>query len=205
MPPKKDRPVPEQLSEQALDTLFRDARTYNNWLDKDIEEDTLHRLYDLLKWGPTSANCSPARFLFCRSVEAKARLAGHAMATNAEKIRKAPVTVIVAQHPRFYDWIPELFPHNPDAREWFAPNPDLAETTMFRNATLQGAYLIVAARALGLDCGPMSGFDNAAVDADFFADSEWRSNFLCSIGYGDPESIFPRHPRLDFDQACSVL
>ena len=192
------------LTDEALDTIFRQARSYSKWQDKDVSDVTIEALYDLLKWGPTSANCSPGRFVFVKSPEAKERLANNVMSGNVEKVKTAPVTAIVAQHPRFYDWIPDLFPHNPDARNWFAPNPDVADATKFRNATLQGAYLIIAARSLGLDCGPMSGFDNAGVDQEFLAGTELESNFLCSLGYGDPESLHPRLPRLSFDQACRV-
>lgn len=193
------------LPDAALDRLFREARSFNGWKGRPVADLTLQALYDLLKWGPTSANCSPARFLFLMSEDAKARLRPHLMPGNVEKVMTAPVTVVIAHDLAFYDRIPELFPHNPGAREWFSTDEQVAQTTAFRNGTLQGAYLIMAARALGLDCGPMSGFDNAGVDAEFFKGTRIRSNFLCALGYGDPASLFPRSPRLPFDEACSIL
>ncbi len=206
------------LSEQALDVLFRKARTHNSWLDKPVSDDLLHRLYDLMKWGPTSANCCPARILFLRTAEAKQRLRPALSPTNVEKTMKAPVTAIIAHDMKFYELLPRLFPHNPGAREWFSNSPELAEVTAFRNGTLQGAYFILAARSLGLDCGPMSGFDNAKVDEEFFpapvSKSEpeevmptgpVKSNFLCNLGYGDPTKLFPRGPRLEFEEACKLL
>lgn len=207
------------VGEQALDTLFRKARTYNSWLDKPVSDDLLRQLYDLMKWGPTSANCSPARILFLRTPEAKQRLKPALSPTNVEKTMKAPVTAIIAYDLKFYERLPRLFPHNPGAREWFSNAPDLAETTAFRNGTLQGAYFILAARSLGLDCGPMSGFDNAKVDAEFFRapagkdgpaeevipTGPLKSNFLCNLGYGDPAQLYPRSPRLAFDEACKLL
>ncbi|GER05902.1 putative malonic semialdehyde reductase RutE [Iodidimonas muriae] len=193
------------LNPTALDTLFRKARSYNRWQDKLVSGETLQALYDLLKWGPTSANCSPARFVFLQSEAAKARLKPLVMGSNAIKVMTAPVVAIVAWDAEFYDKIPQLFPHNPEARDWFAHDADVAHQTAFRNSTLQGAYLMLAARALGLDCGPMSGFDNKAVDAEFFPDSQIKSNFLCAIGYGSTDELFPRSPRLAFDDACQVL
>lgn len=192
------------LDDQALDTLFRNARTQNAWTSKPISDEMLHALYDVLKWGPTSANSSPARFVFLRSQQARERLLPALSAGNVAKTMQAPVTVIVAYDPTFYDRLPELFPHA-DARAWFANNAVLAEETAFRNGTLQGAYLITAARALGLDCGPMSGFDRATVDAEFFAANGWKSNFLVSLGEGDPAALFPRSPRLAFAAACEIL
>jgi len=163
----------------------------------------LRELYELMKWGPTSANLSPARILFLRTKEAKERLRPALMAGNVEKTMAAPVTAIVAYDTEFYETLPTLFPHT-DARSWFAGKPALIESTAFRNGTLQGAYMIIAARALGLDCGPMSGFDNARVDAAFFPDGKWKSNFLCNLGYGDPASVKPRNPRLSFEEACRI-
>jgi 3-hydroxypropanoate dehydrogenase len=189
----------------GLDLLFREARTHNKWHEDAISDETLHELHDLLKQGPTSANCSPARFLFLRTKEARERLAPALSSGNLAKTMAAPVTVIVAYDPKFYEHLPTLFPHNPDATSWFTSNESLAATTAFRNGTLQGAYLILAARALGLDTGAMSGFDNAKVDAEFLADRGWRSNFLVNLGKGDPEGVFARSPRLSFDEACVLL
>ena len=193
------------LDDAALDTLFREARSHNKWRDEPVSDDTLIALHGLLKWGPTSANSSPARFLFLRTKEAKERLAPALSAGNLDKTMAAPVTVIVAYDPRFYDHLPTLFPHNPDARSWFTGNDALAATTAFRNGTLQGAYLMLAARSLGLDVGAMSGFDNDKVDAEFLAADAWRSNFLCNLGYGDSEGLFARSPRFDFADACRLL
>lgn len=191
------------LDAAALDQLFRSARTHNAWQAKDVPDALLHELYDLLKWGPTSANSSPARFVFVKSAEAKAKLKGTLSPGNLDKTMSAPVTVIVAQDMAFYEKLPQLFPHA-DARSWFAGNDALIETTAFRNATLQGAYLIMAARALGLDTGAMSGFDNAKVDAAFFAGTTVKSNFLVNLGYGDVAGLFPRSPRLSFDDAARI-
>ncbi len=192
------------LDDAALDALFREARTQNGWSDMPVSESELHHLYDLLKFGPTSANSSPARFAFLRSAEAKARLSPALSPGNVEKTMAAPVVAVVAEDPRFYDHLPKLFPHG-DARAWFAGNPALAEETAFRNSTLQGGYLIMAARAAGLDVGPMSGFDRAKVDEIFFADSGWKSNFLVCLGHGNGENLFPRAPRLDFSEACREI
>jgi 3-hydroxypropanoate dehydrogenase len=192
------------LDGDALDQLFRSARTQNKWQDRPVPDSLLERLYDLLKWAPTSANSSPARFIFIRTGEAKAKLKEALSPGNIEKTMLAPVTVIVATDPYFYDHLPKLFPHA-DAKSWFAGNFSLAEETANRNATLQGAYLILAARALGLDCGPMSGFRNATVDRLFLNDTSWKSNFLINLGYGDPAGIFPRNPRLAFDEACRLV
>lgn len=191
------------LDGPALDTLFLQARTYNAFSGQ-VDEATLRRLYDLLKFGPTTANSGPARFVFVRSKDAKARLAPALDEGNRDKTLAAPVTVIVAHDLRFYDKLPVLFPHV-DAKSWFDTKPAAAiETIALRNGSLQGAYLILAARALGLDCGPMSGFDNARVDAAFFAGTSIRSNFLVNLGHGDAASIFPRSPRLGFDEACRI-
>lgn len=191
------------LDAAALDQLFRTARSQNKWQDRPIADAKLEELYDLLKYGPTSANSSPARFVFVRTAEGKAKLKEVLSAGNIEKTMTAPVTVIVAHDPKFYDQLPKLFPHA-DARSWFAGNEALANTTAFRNGTLQGAYLMLAARALGIDSGAMSGFDTARTDELFFADSGWKSNFLVNLGYGDPEGLFERHPRLGFDEACRL-
>ena len=193
------------LGDEALDLLFRKARSYNAWLDRDVSEEQIHAIWELMKFGPTSANQLPARLVWCRSPEAKQRLARHAMEKNRPKITGAPVCVIVGMDLEFHEQLPWLFPHT-DARSWFAGSEDLRKANAFRNSSLQGAYLMLAARALGLDCGPMSGFDNAAVDADFFAaEPNWKSNFICSIGYGDPASIFGRSPRPDFDTFNRIL
>lgn len=193
------------IDQGALDALFNNARSHNKWTDREVSDETLRQLYDLLKFGPTSANSSPARFVFLRGKEAKDKLAPALSSGNLEKTLAAPVVAIVAYDPRFYDQLPRLFPHNPDAKSWFTSNEGLAATTAFRNATLQGAYLIIAARALGLDAGPMSGFDNAKVDEAFLSDRGWRSNFLVNLGYGDPAGLFDRSPRLAFDEACVLL
>lgn len=207
------------LNEEGRKLLFRDARTHNEWLDKPVSDDTLRELYELMKWGPTSVNCCPARILFLRTPEAKARLLPALAPGNVEKTRSAPVTAIIGYDGRFYDMLPKLFPHT-DARAWFVDTPELAEVTARRNSSLQGAYLIVAARAVGLDCGPMSGFDQAKVDHEFFPaapkdgnafnqeyfpDSHVKTNFICNLGYGDATKLFPRSPRLDFDEACKLL
>ena len=192
------------ITQDALDQLFTDARTHNVWQDKPVEADLLRAVWDLTKMGPTSANCNPARIVFVVSDEAKARLKPCLAEGNVTKTMSAPVTAIIGSDQKFYDRLGELFPHT-DARPWFAGNDAMIESTAFRNSTLQGAYFMLAARALGLDCGPMSGFDNDAVDGEFFAGTSVKSNFLCSIGYGSGEDMFPRSPRLDFDDACSVL
>jgi 3-hydroxypropanoate dehydrogenase len=191
------------LSADAFDQLFRQARTYNAF-SGEVDDATLERLYDLLKWGPTTGNSCPARFVFVKSAEAKARLEPALDAGNHDKTMAAPCTVIVAYDLDFYEKLPVLFPHT-DAKSWFDGKPDSdLETICLRNGSLQGAYLILAARALGLDCGPMSGFDNAKVDAAFFAGTRWRSNFLVNLGKGDPSSIFARSPRLSFAEACRI-
>lgn len=191
------------LPDPALDQLFRDARTYYSWADTPVGEPAIRALYELVKLGPTSANCSPARFVFCVSDDAKEKLAACASAGNAPKIRQAPVTAIVGFDLAFLDRLPELFPHA-DARSWFAGNDPLIRETAFRNATLQGAYLIMAARAMGLDTGPMSGFDKPAVDAAFWAGTTVETDFICSIGVGTTEKLFPRSPRLRFEDAARI-
>ena len=192
------------LSDAALDQLFRQARTYNAWTDRPVEDALLHQLYDLLKFGPTSANTSPMRLVFVKSPEAKAKLSPFLSESNRAKTMEAPVTAIVAADHEFYEHLPRLFPHA-DARSWFVGSQAMIDQTAFRNSTLQGAYLILAARALGLDTGPMSGFDNAGVDAAFFAGTAVKSNFLVNLGYGDgSRNLFPRSPRLDFDEAARI-
>jgi 3-hydroxypropanoate dehydrogenase len=192
------------LADEALDILFREARTHNAWTDEPVSDTILRAVYELAKMGPTSANCSPLRVVFVRSPEGKRRLAPALSAGNLEKTMKAPATAILAYDLEFYEKLPFLFPHD-DARPWFAGKPELIQATAFRNGTLQAAYLMLAARALGLDCGPMSGFDNAKVDAEFFPESSLRSNFLCNLGHGDPKGLFPRSPRFEFDETCRIV
>jgi 3-hydroxypropanoate dehydrogenase len=192
------------IDEAALDTLLREARTHYHWTNAPVSDEDLERLYDLLKFGPTSANCSPARLLFLRTREAKEKLKPALSAGNLEKTMAAPVVAIVAYDPKFYDNLPRLFPHA-DARPWFADNAALADVTAFRNSSLQAGYLILAARAVGLDCGPMSGFDNAMVDELFLAAYGWKSNLLVNLGHGDASRLHPRAPRLSFDEACVLL
>ena len=196
----------QAVDDKALDILFREARSsFTNWQQRPVTDETLQNLYDVLKWGPTSANAEPARFAFLRTQEAKARLRPALAPLNVERTMTAPVTVIVAYDLKFYDQLPKLFPHNPGMAKLFESSPDMVTTTAKRNSSLQGGYFIVAARALGLDCGPMSGFDNAGVDKEFFAGTNIKANFICAIGYGDPAGIFPRNPRLTFDEACKIL
>lgn len=188
----------EPLDARALDQLFRTARTYNGYQDRPVSVEQLHAIWDLMKMGPTSANMLPARLVWCVSDEAKEKLAACAMESNAVKIRQAPVSVVIGMDVDFHEQLPELFPHT-DARSWFAGDPEGRKTHALRNSSLQGAYFIMAARALGLDTGPMSGFDNAAVDKAFFADTPTiKSNFISTLGYGDPSTIFARSPRPDF-------
>jgi 3-hydroxypropanoate dehydrogenase len=189
------------LNDQSLDQIFRSARTFNGWTDRPVEDDTVRAIYDLMKWGPTSANSSPARFVWVRSVGGKAALAGLAAEPNKPKVLQAPVTVIIGLDLDFACELPKLLPYNAEVMRQYFAAPDVAEVTAMRNGTLQGAYLIVAARALGLDCGPMSGFDNAGLDKAFFSGTRIQSNFICSVGYGDPASVFPRFARLSFDEA----
>jgi 3-hydroxypropanoate dehydrogenase len=209
----------DAIDDRAQDVLFREARTFGAWLERPVTDEMLRQVYDLMKWAPTSANTMPARLVFLRSARAKERLRPALSSGNVEKTMKAPVTVIVAYDLKFYDKLPKLFPHNPAMRNLYADNPDLVTMTARRNSSLQGAYFILAARALGLDCGPMSGFDNSKVDEEFFGvgrecdgcDQEFfpeghvRSNFLCNVGYGDRSKLFPRNPRLAFEEACSLL
>lgn len=197
-------PFDTPLSSPALDQLFREARTYNGYLDKAVSDGQLDAIWELMKYGPTSANCLPARMIWCSSDEAKQKLAALAMPANGEKILSAPVTVIIGMDMEFYEQLPELFPHT-DAKSWFVGNDELIEKTAFRNSSLQGAYLIMAARALGLDTGPMSGFDNAAVDEAFFGGTKVKSNFISTLGYGDPATIFERSPRPEFGRFNSIV
>jgi 3-hydroxypropanoate dehydrogenase len=191
------------FDDSVLDELFREARTQNGWLDKPVSDAVLRELYDLAKMGPTSANCQPMRLVFLKSRAAKERLKPYLAPGNVDKAMAAPVTVIVAHDLEFYERLPELFPHA-DARSWFVGNDELIRSTAFRNGSLQGGYLILAARSLGLDCGPMSGFDNAKVDAAFFPDGKVKSNFLLSLGCGDPAKLFARSPRPTFESACRI-
>jgi 3-hydroxypropanoate dehydrogenase len=209
----------QPLDDRALDVLFREARTHYTWQDKPVGDDKLREIYGLMKFAPTAANSNPARFIFVRTPQAKERLRPCLSSGNVEKTISAPVTVIIAYDLLFYDKMPKLFPHNPRMRDLYATNPDLIETTARRNSSLQGAYFMLAARAAGLDCGPMSGFDNAKLDEEFFGagqecegcDQEFfpaghvKSNFLCNLGYGDPAALHPRLPRLSFEEACSLL
>jgi 3-hydroxypropanoate dehydrogenase len=191
------------LPDAALDRLFRTARTYRAWRDQPVSDDTLRAVYDLMKWGPTSSNSSPARIVFVKSLAAKERLKPALDAGNVGKTMAAPVTAIVAYDLEFYTRMAVLSPGT-DVQSTFVEHPDVTLETAMRNGSLQGGYLILAARAMGLDCGPMSGFDNARVDAAFFPDGTVRSNFLCNLGYGNPEKLRPRAPRLAFDEACRI-
>lgn len=197
-------PVNTPLNDNALDQLFRSARTYNGYLDTPVSNEQLESVWELMKYGPTSANCLPARIIWCVSKEAKEKLAALAMPANATKILSAPATAIIGMDMEFYEQLPELFPHA-DARSWFVGNDAMIEATAFRNSSLQGAYFILAARALGLDTGAMSGFNNAGVDEAFFAGTPVKSNFISTIGYGDPASIFERSPRPGFDRFNKIV
>lgn len=188
----------------SLASLFTEARTQNGWQKKPVSDSQLRQIYELMKWGPTSANCSPARLIFVRGHEAKERLLTCMIPGNLEKTREAPVVAIIGMDMAFYEKLPALFPHT-DARSWFVGNQELIEATAFRNSSLQGAYLMLAARALGLDCGPMSGFDPQKLNDSFFAGTTTQVNFVCGLGYGDPSKVFPRSPRLAFDDTCSIL
>jgi 3-hydroxypropanoate dehydrogenase len=193
-----------KLPSSSLEQIFINARTHNGWLDRSVEDSLLHEVYDLMKWGPTSANTSPARIVFVKNGPFKEKLLATLSPGNLDKTRAAPVTAIIAADHEFYEKLPKLFPHA-DARSWFLGNDALIQTTIARNSALQGAYFMIAARALGLDCGPMSGFDNAKLDAAFFEGTKWKSNFICSLGYGDASKLFPRSPRLPFDEACKII
>ena len=188
----------------TTEQLFDDARTHNAWLDRPVPDEMLRRLYDMMKFGPTSANCTPARIIFVKSPEAKARLLPCMSEGNRAKTAAAPVTAIIGMDLEFYEKLPQLFPHNPAARSWFEGNEALVQSTALRNSSLQGGYFIVAARALGLDCGPMSGFDAARLDAEFWLGTPVKTNFVCNLGYGDASQLFPRSPRLGFDEACRI-
>ena len=194
-----------KLDDAALDILFRKARTQNGWLPTPVSDAELRTIYDVMKWGPTSANCCPARLLFLRTPEAKARLLPALSPANVDKTKAAPVTAIIGYDTRFYELLPKLFPHRPEMADNYKNNATLAQDTAFRNGTLQGAYFMLAARAVGLDIGGMSGFDNAKVDAEFFPDGRVKSNFLCNVGHGDPSKVMPRLPRLAFEEACTLL
>jgi 3-hydroxypropanoate dehydrogenase len=194
----------QALDGSALNQLFREARTHNAWKTTPVSDDQLRELYDLMKWGATSANASPARIVFVKSADAKEKLKQAIAPSNLEKTMTAPVTAILATDYQFYEKLPQLFPHA-DARSWFVGNQALIDSTAFRNSSLQGAYLIMAARSLGLDTGPMSGFDAAKVDELFFPGTKIKSNFLINLGYGDSAGLFPRSPRLSFDEAASIV
>lgn len=192
------------ISQQALEQLFIDARTHNAWQPKQVSDDQLKQIYDLFKFAPTSVNCNPARIIFVKSPEAKERLVACVSPGNVDKTKTAPVTAIVGMDLDFYEQLPKLFPHV-DAKSWFVGKEDFIQSTAFRNSSLQGAYLILAVRALGLDCGPMSGFDADKVNAEFFPNGRVKVNFLLNIGYGDPSSLMPRQPRPSFEEACQIL
>jgi len=197
--------MPSILDQSVLDQLFDAARTHNNWQSRPVPDELLTRIYNSMRMGPTSGNCSPARIVFVKSKEAKERLKPALSAGNLNKTMAAPVTAIIGYDLHFYEKMGFLFPHEPTARSWFDKDEKTAFDAAFRNGTLQGAYLMLAARAYGLDCGPMSGFDNTMVDKTFFAGTQVKSNFICNLGYGDATKMFPRSPRLSFDEACSIL
>ena len=194
-----------RIEDDDLRQLFLDARTHNGWLDKPVPDTVLREIYDIAKFGPTSMNTQPMRLLFLRTAAAKERLRPHLAPANVDKTMAAPVTAIVGHDLAFHEHLPRLFPHHPNAKGMFEGKLPLIEMTAFRNGSLQGAYLIIAARALGLDCGPMSGFDNAGLDAEFFAGTQVKSNFLCNLGYGDHSKVFARSPRFDFASVCTLL
>lgn len=194
-----------ELDQKALDLIFLKARTRNGWHDKPVPESLLRKIYDAAILGPTSANCLPLRIVFVSSPAAKKKLHPALSEGNQAKVMQAPVTAIFAYDLQFYDHLPRTFPHAPDARSWFAGNDAVIQETAFRNGTLQAAYFMIAARAHGLDCGPMSGFDQSKVNAEFFPDGRYKSNFICSLGYGTEENLFPRSPRLSFEETCKVV
>jgi len=196
--------MPSPLDQAALNQLFMQARTHNAWQQRPVPDELLQQVYNTLRMGPTSANCCPARIVFVKSKEAKEKLMPALAEGNRAKSMAAPVTAIIGYDMKFYEKMGQLFPHAPDARSWFDKDEQTTFTAAFRNGTLQGAYLMIAARALGLDCGPMSGFDNAMMDQLFFAGTAVKSNFICSLGYGDPAGVHPRSPRLEFDEACTI-
>jgi nitroreductase len=193
------------IGNDSLKQIFTEARSFNSWQPTTVSDQTLHEIYDLMKWGPTSANCCPARIVFVKNGPQKEKLLSCLPPTNLEKVKAAPVTAIIAYDENFYDLLPKLMPPAPQYRDVFAKDQALAEATRFRNSSLQGAYFMIAARALGLDCGPMSGFDSKKLDAAFFAETSWKSNFICNVGYGDKSKLFPRLPRLAFDEACRIV
>lgn len=193
------------LDDQALDVLFREARTHRKWQDKDVTDVLIKAVYDLMKFGPTEANTCPARFVFVKTPEGKARLKPHLDAGNVDKTMTAPLTAIIAYDTQFYDLMPQLFPHEPDARSWFVGKEEKIKLVTMRNSSLQAAYLMLAARSLGLDCGPMGGFNADSLNQEFFPDGRYKVNFLCNIGYGDASVLFPRGPRLEFDEACEIV
>jgi 3-hydroxypropanoate dehydrogenase len=192
-----------RIDPAALATLFTDARTHNAWQAKDVPDSLLREVVELMRWAPTSVNMSPARFVFVKSPEAKAKLKPLLTEGNVEKTMAAPVTAIIGYDLKFYEYLPRLFPAA-DAKSWFVGNDEFARVSAIRNGTLQGGYFILAARALGLDCGPMSGFDNAGVDAAFFPNTDIKSNFICNLGYGDPKGLYPRAPRFNFDEIARI-
>lgn len=194
-----------KLEQPALDLLFQEARTHRDWQSRPVPEATLRALHDLTRYGPTSANCCPLRVVFITSAAGKDRLRPHLLPGNVERTDNAPVTAILAFDTLFYDHMEKLSPHDPSVREWWVGEEDTGNVTAFRNSSLQGGYFIMAARSLGLDCGPMSGFDNAGVDAEFFAEKPYQSNFLCNLGFGTGKDIFPRAPRFEFDEVCEIL
>jgi 3-hydroxypropanoate dehydrogenase len=198
-------PAHHAVGDEALDAIFRAAHTQNKWQDKPVSNAVLMAIYDLMRWGPTAANCTPARIVFVTTPEAKARLKPHLDAGNRDKTMAAPATAIVGYDLDFPDKLPRLFPNAPGIKDAFAGKPDVIHTVAFRNSSLQGGYFIVAARALGLDCGPMSGFNHEGIDKEFFAGTNIKSNFICSLGYGDPAGVYPRNPRLSFDEACKIV
>lgn len=194
-----------RLDDRALGQLFLDARSHNGWLDHRVSDKLLHEVYSVARMGPTCANSNPSRFRFLKSESAKAKLAALVTPGNREKVMSAPVITIIAYDLNFHEYLPRLFAHNPSMQAMYESDAELSVSTAFRNGSLQGAYLMLAARSLGLDCGPMSGFNNAAVDAEFFADTSLKSNFLCGLGYGDHGKLFSRLPRLDFEETCEIL
>ncbi len=192
------------INEESKNILFRDARTYNAWQNRNVDDEILKELFELVKLAPTSANCSPMRVLFIKSESEKNRLKPYLMEGNIDKTMSAPVTAVIAHDMRFYEKLPKLFPHT-DAKSWFEGNDSFIRETAFRNGSLQGGYFILAARGLGLDCGPMSGFDAEGTKREFFPDKPYEVNFLCNIGYGSPENLYPRSPRFEFDEVCEII
>ena len=194
-----------EIAAESIRQIFTEARTFNGWLPQEVSDPTLRAVYDLMKWGPTSGNLGPIRILFIKKGPQKEKLLSALAEMNVEKVKAAPVTAVIASDEKFYEQAPRLFPHAPGFKDLFTADPVLAERTAFRNSSLQGGYLILAARALGLDCGPMSGFDNQKLDETLLAGTTWKSNFICNLGYGDKAKLFPRLPRLSFDEACQIV